>query len=427
MRGRLCRLLKASSVKRYDDLRFTYLAPIITRLESTMKIKTCIVTGQYPPQVGGVGHSAFRVANILASRGLQVHVVALQKHPTPLPFDESYSSTQEGEVLVHRVKVFHPKREEGVAFADGEVLTRYNREMFHALEHFQQRYKYDVLHAFFLYPAGFIAGLVGRLHGVKMIASIRGNDIGKYAFDPLRLPFIRSSLENADYVTSVATSLTDLADRAITPIAGKAKTILNSVDLTRLRPQARPELNLKGIVIGTSGLFRYKKGLVYLFKALAEMNGRFDYSLLLAGDYFSEDDRQPHQQMLRDYGLSSRTIVTGKIPHDRMADYLQLFDILVFPSLFSEGCPLSMLEAMTMKKVIIGSRAGAIPEIIRDHENGLLVNPGSSEEIARALTEVVQNPALRQRLAENAAATANAMTPEREFQEWMEVYEAALK
>lgn len=392
-----------------------------------MKIKTCIVTGQYPPQVGGVGHSAFRVANILASRGLQVHVVALQKHPTPLPFDESYSSTQEGEVLVHRVKVFHPKREEGVAFADGEVLTRYNREMFHALEHFQQRYKYDVLHAFFLYPAGFIAGLVGRLHGVKVIASIRGNDIGKYAFDPLRLPFIRASLENADYVTSVATSLTDLADRAITPIAGKAKTILNSVDLTRLRPQARPELNLKGIVIGTSGLFRYKKGLVYLFKALAEMNGRFDYSLLLAGDYFSEDDRQPHQQMLRDYGLSSRTIVTGKIPHDRMADYLQLFDILVFPSLFSEGCPLSMLEAMTMKKVIIGSRAGAIPEIIRDHENGLLVNPGSSEEIARALTEVVQNPALRQRLAENAAATANAMTPEREFQEWMEVYEAALK
>ncbi|MGH7601763.1 MAG: glycosyltransferase [bacterium] len=160
-----------------------------------MKIKTCIVTGQYPPQVGGVGHSAHRVANILASRGLQVHVVALQKHPTPLPFDESVVSTQEGEVLVHRVKVFHPKRE---AFAEGDVLTRYNREMFHALEYFQQRYHHDVLHAFFLYPAGFIAGLVGRLHGVKMIASIRGNDIGKYAFDPLRLPFIRSALENAD-------------------------------------------------------------------------------------------------------------------------------------------------------------------------------------------------------------------------------------
>lgn len=391
-----------------------------------MKIKTCIVTGQYPPQVGGVGHSAFRVANILASRGMQVHVVALQKHPTPLPFDESCSSTQEGEVLVHRVKVFHPKREEGVAFADGEVLTRYNREMFHALEHFQQRYHYDVLHAFFLYPAAFVAGLVGRLHGVKMIASIRGNDIGKYAFDPLRLPFIRASLENADYVTSVATSLTDLADRAITPIACKAKTILNSVDLMRLRPRARPELNLKGTVIGTAGLFRYKKGLVYLFKALADIGNRFDFSLLLAGDFFSEDDRQPHLQMLHDYGLQQRTVITGKIPSDRMADYLQLFDVLVFPSLFSEGCPLSMLEAMAMKKVIIGSRAGAIPEIIRDHENGLLVNPGSSEEITQALVEVMENPALRERLAANAAATVSAMTPAREFSDWLGVYETIL-
>jgi glycosyltransferase involved in cell wall biosynthesis len=260
-----------------------------------------------------------------------------------------------------------------------------------------------------------------------MIASIRGNDIGKYAFDPLRLPFIRSALENAAYVTSVASSLTELADRAITPIGGKAKTILNSVDLTRLRPQARPDLNLKGIVIGTAGLFRYKKGLVYLFKALADIGNRFDYSLLLAGDFFSDDDRQPHLQMLRDYGLSQRAVVTGKISPDRMPDYLQLFDVLVFPSLFSEGCPLSMLEAMAMKKVIIGSRAGAIPEIIRDRENGLLVEPGSSDEISQALVRVLENPALRERLAANAAATAGAMTPDREFREWLEVYETIFK
>lgn len=387
------------------------------------KIKTCLVTGQYPPQVGGVGHSAHRVANLLASRGLQVHVVAFQKNAIPLPFDESVTSTPEGEVLVHRVKVFNPS----VSFeypSEAEILTRYNREMFHALEHFQQRYRYDVLHAFFLYPAGFIAGLVGRMHGARTIMSIRGNDIGKYAFDPLRLPFVRSALENADYVTSVATSLTELADRSMTPIAGKAKTILNSVDWSRLQPQTRPELPLNGMVIGSSGLFRYKKGLLYLFKALGSLKGKFDYTILLAGDYFKEEDRLPHQQYLQDYGLSDRTIVTGKIPPERMVDYLQLFDILVFPSLFSEGCPLSMLEAMAMQKTIIGSRSGAIPEIIRDHENGLLVNPGSAEEIAAALMELLENPVLRLRLAENAAQTAREMTPDREFREWLEVYEA---
>lgn len=388
-----------------------------------MKLKTCLVTGQYPPQVGGVGHSAHRVANLLARRGLHVHVIALQKHPSPLPFDESFTSTQEGGVLVHRVKVYHPAPGSEAATPEADILTRYNREMFQAVEHFHLRYHYDVLHAFFLYPAGFIAGLVGRMHGAKVIASIRGNDVGKYVFDPLRSPFVRAALENADYVTSVATSLTDLVDRAILPIQHKSKTILNSIDGAKLQPQSKPDLPLKGKVIGTAGLFRYKKGLVYLFKALAELKEKYEFTLLLAGDYFKEEDRAPHVQWLREYGLSERTIVTGKIAPERMADYLQLFDILVFPSLFSEGCPLSMLEAMALKKVIIGSRTGAIPEIIRDRENGMLVNPGSCEEIARALEEVLRDAALAERLASNAEQTVAAMTPEREFREWLAVYE----
>ena len=393
---------------------------------AAMKIKTCLITGQYPPQVGGVGHSAHRVANLLARRGLQVHVVALQKHAMPLAFDESYTSTQEGEVLVHRVKVYHPTPGNDAANSETEILTRYNREMFQAVEYFQQRYGYEVLHAFFLYPAGFIAGLVGRMHGVRVIASIRGNDVGKYVFDPLRLPFVRSSLENADYVTTVATSLTDLAGRAVTPLAHKAKTILNSVELTKLQPKSKPDLPLRGKVIGTAGLFRYKKGLVYLFKALARLKEKHDFTILLAGDYFKEEDRGPHEQWLRECGLTERTIVTGKIPHDRMADYLQLFDILVFPSLFSEGCPLSMLEAMALKKVIIGSRAGAIPEIIRDRENGLLVQPGSVDEIATALSAVLGDSSFATRLAEGAAQTVATMTPEHEFREWLGVYETVM-
>lgn len=388
-----------------------------------MNLKTCIITNQYPPQVGGVGHSAHRVANLLAVHGLRVHVIALQKHGVPVPFDESFVSTQEGEVLVHRVKVYYPNGNHNGDTAAAEILTRYNREIFHALEYFQQRYQYEVLHAFFLYPAGFIAGLVGRLHGLKVIASIRGNDVGKYAFDPLRQSFIKSALENADYVTSVATDLTTFADRAITPIAAKAKTILNSIDRTRLIPRRLPELNLRGTVIGACGLFRYKKGLVYLFKALANLDRRHDYTVLLAGDFFSADDREPHLLALRDYGLRDRTIITGKIAPEQMADYLQLFDIIVFPSLFSEGCPLSMLEAMAMQKTIIASRAGAIPEIIRDRENGLLVNPGSSEEIAQAISALIENPTLRTRLGKNAAQTARTMTLERECREWLEVYE----
>ncbi len=390
-------------------------------------MRICLVTGQYPPQIGGVGHSAHRVANMLAGRGVDVHVVHFQKHPEPLPLDESHTSVDEDGIRVHRVKVFHEGLREDCAHSEAEVLTRYNREMFQALDHFQRQYDFDLLHGFFLYPAAFIAGMVARAHGKKCIASIRGNDVGKYVFDPLRLPFVRQALENADFVTSVATNLIELADRAVTPIAGKARTILNSIDRRKLRVTFKPDMPVRGLVIGTTGLFRYKKGLIYLFKALAQLDGELEYTLLLAGDFFKPEDREPHLQALEHLGLDRRTVITGRIPADEMANYLQLFDILVYPSLYSEGCPLSMMEAMAMQKAIIASRAGAIPELIRDHENGILVDPGDSAAIARAIREMAADESLRRRLAENAARTMDELSNERELQEWLSVYETVLE
>jgi glycosyltransferase involved in cell wall biosynthesis len=376
-----------------------------------------LVTSQYPPQLGGVGHSAARVAGLLARGGRDVHVVAFQKHPESVPLDDAITSTRERDVLVHRVLVHHPP--DGT---EAEALTRSNREMFQALDHLARQHDYGVLHGFFLYPGAFIAGIVGRLHGARVIASIRGNDIGKYAFDPLRAGFVRSALEHADVVTSVATSLLELADRALVPIGGRGRTILNSIDPARLVPHERPALPLHGTVIGSSGLFRYKKGLVHLIRALSSLNGGLDYTLLMAGDGFGPEDRDTLERSVEQHGLAARTQITGRIAPERMGDYLRLFDIMVFPSLFSEGCPISMLEAMALGRPIIASRVAAIPEILRDGENGLLVEPGSSAGIADAIRRLVADPGLAQRLGEGARATALAMNPEHEAAQWTEVY-----
>jgi glycosyltransferase involved in cell wall biosynthesis len=376
-----------------------------------------LVTSQYPPQVGGVGHSAARVARLLARGRREVHVVAFQKHAEPVALDEAITSTREGDVLVHRVLVHHP-----LGGTEAEVLTRSNREMFQALDLLTRQHGYAVLHGFFLYPGAYIAGIVGRLHGARVIASIRGNDVGKYAFDPLRVGFVRSALLHADAVTSVATSLLELADRALAPIGTRGRTILNSIDPARLVPRERPQLPLRGTVIGSSGLFRYKKGLVHLFKALASLNGGLDYTLLMAGDWFGVEDREVLTHAIEHHGLAARTHVTGRIAPERMGDYLQLFDIMVFPSLFSEGCPISMLEAMALGRPIIASRVAAIPEVLRDGENGLLVEPGSSAGIADAIRRLVRDEPLATRLGEGARATALTMSPDHEAAQWSEVY-----
>ena len=389
--------------------------------------RVCLLTNQYPPDTGGVGNSAHRVANYLASQSLSVHVLHFRKSHTPLPLDEAVETTGEGPVTVHRAQVWHPDwkisiKDGGKITSEAEVLTRYNREMFDIVNGLQARYGFDLLHGFFLYPAGFVATTAAKLHGVKSIASIRGNDIGKYMFDPLRAGFVASSLRNADFVTSVARSLLDTADRAIEPVARKSRVILNSLDPGIARAQTRPALELRGTVIGSSGLIRYKKGLLYLFKALARLRARHEFTLLLAGDFFNEEEERIHTRALQEHGLADRTIITGRLTRQEMFDHLPLFDILAFPSLFAEGCPLSMMEGMAMGRTLLASRTGAIPELIRDCESGLLVEPGSPEELESALERLILDPQERERLGAGALKRSSELSPERELEAWREVY-----
>ena len=77
---------------------------------------------------------------------------------------------------------------------------------------------------------------------------------------------------------------------------------------------------------------------------------------------------------------------------------------------------------MHVRFAVIGSRAGAIPAIVHDCENGLLVNPGSSEELLQAIMELIDNPTIRAGLAENAANRVDKMPPEQAWHEWLGVY-----
>ncbi len=318
--------------------------------------RVCLLTNQYPPDTGGVGHSARRVACTLAERGVDVHVLHFRKHPEPVALDEAVETTREGTLTVHRARVWHPdwRRSGGggePASSEAEILTRYNREMFEVVGQLQEAHGFDLLHGFFLYPGGFIATSAARLHGIRSIVSIRGNDVGKYLFDPLRRGFVESALRNADFVTSVATSLLELASTAA-PLEGRSAVILNSLEIDP-GPRERPGLALSGPVVGTSGLVRYKKGLLYLFKALARLRDRYPFTLLLAGDYFGDEDRRVHEAQLRELGLAERTVLTGRLPRESLLAHLQLFDVLVYPSLFAEGCPLSMLEARALGRPIV--------------------------------------------------------------------------
>ena len=72
-------------------------------------------------------------------------------------------------------------------------------------------------------------------------------------------------------------------------------------------------------------------------------------------------------------------------------DELKHLNVFVLPSLFGEGLPMALLEAMSVGLPIVATRTGGIPEVIRSGIEGLLVPPGDTRELCDALSNIKVN------------------------------------
>jgi glycosyltransferase involved in cell wall biosynthesis len=96
-------------------------------------------------------------------------------------------------------------------------------------------------------------------------------------------------------------------------------------------------------------------------------------------------------------------------------------DVFVYPSLY-EGFGLPPLEAMACGTPVITSNISSLPEVVGDA--GILVDPCSSEEIARAMYRVISDEGLRQRLGEKGQQRASLFSWEKTARDTLGVFEA---
>jgi len=74
--------------------------------------------------------------------------------------------------------------------------------------------------------------------------------------------------------------------------------------------------------------------------------------------------------------------------------------LFVLPS-FGEGFPNSLLEAMASGLPVIATRVGAVPEVVEDNVNGILIEPGDPGALTRAIKKILNDPQLRETLGKN--------------------------
>ena len=121
--------------------------------------------------------------------------------------------------------------------------------------------------------------------------------------------------------------------------------------------------------------------------------------LLMVGD---GDEKEEGVRLVKESGLGGR--VSFQAFRQDVPDVLAAADIFVLPSLW-EGLPIGLLEAMAMRKAVIGTRVDGTREVLQDGVNGLMVEPGDVEALSGAIVRLAGDEALRESLRQRAAET----------------------
>lgn len=151
-------------------------------------------------------------------------------------------------------------------------------------------------------------------------------------------------------------------------------------------------------VIGTAALFRPIKGLEVLIQALAQLRAAgWPVVLRAVGTFEREAYRQQILALAAEKGVSEHILWTG-FTRDTAAE-LSKMDLFVVPSLYGEGLPMVLLEAMAAGLPVVASATEGMPGVLDQGKAGVLVRPGSWTALAQAIVALMQAPEKTQALA----------------------------
>lgn len=238
----------------------------------------------------------------------------------------------------------------------------------------------------------------------------------------------RSAFAAADVLLAVSEAIRSYVVRQGAD-PGRVAVMPNGVDPRRFHPEVDPSpvrerYQLQGkLVVGFVGSLKPWHGVAMLLDAfdgvrtiLADPNHRAGDSartldalhLLVVGD---GPERAALEQRAHALGLGGQVTFTGLVSHDEVPHYVAAIDIAVAPYLAVDGfyfSPLKVMEYLAAGRPVVAPMLGQIPSLLRGPgaPRGLLYPPDDRRALGMALLQLARDPALRQTLGANGAASA---------------------
>ena len=336
-------------------------------------MKILMVSNEFPPNIGGI----------------QTHVLELSRAMVRLGHD----------VLVLTRK--NKKASRNIEEIDGVEVIRYwlpnNHLVYDWLLHrYLKRHieydGYDVVHVHGMRPLAACAGLECPVVFTNHTSSFLKRVKKGWAV----LEKMRGQLEIADLILTPSKELA-YATKA-TGYLGPIKFISNGVDINKFYPAETPLKKKLGIpdeaiVFVLARRLHEKNGVLYFARALSKIKSN-NLHVIVAGD---GAERAEFEEVVAQSEHGDRVHMLGGVANHEMLSVFNAGDVSVLPSLM-EATSIAGLEAMACGLPLIGSRVGGIPFIVEDGVNGILVEPASPEELAKAIELLCNNRGFVERM-----------------------------
>lgn len=373
-----------------------------------MTLNILLIASNFPPRIGGPATSVPELSKKLIERGCNVHVLTVN-----FPGYESHS-IDDG-YHVHRAANLNKNPSVAGALSNSFSII----SMAVTARKIIAKYNIDVVHAHDLNLSA--AAAVLSMCKKPLITKYTGDLSleylllsGNISFAELQKKYNLSSLSDLPFMVKLLDRFQKFLIKKSTVVAAPSEfqrnmlisqgidensivVLRNAVDLNKFHPNIPPTIkkNVDEKILLYAGRLVPWKGVDYLIKAHAKLSD--EYKLIIVGDGPSISDLKALVQQL---GVKDIVMFTGKISNNEIPKYISSSDIVILPSLY-DPFPHSMLETLAMRKPLIATSVGGVPEVIEHKKTGYLVNPGDSNGLADAIKELTNDDALAKRISNN--------------------------
>lgn len=332
-----------------------------------------MVSPYFFPEGGGLENYVLQISKRLIQRGYRLTVVSLSK--------KKHGKTDIQGIPVHLIRSSVPLSN-----------TPLNITLLPRLLFLLHGATTDLIHAHTPVPfAADMAAMASRLSKVPLVITYHSQTLlrGQFFLDLLASCYRPFELLTLNQTKKIVT-VTKRPPKHLKRWQKKIKWIPPGVDPHQFIDTPYPSSCHRLLYIGPLDRSFPSKGIEIILQSVMIVKNKIpDVMLDIVG---GGDLEVFYRERVKKDGCSDNVVFHGKCPYHAIPSFLQRTNLLIVPSLKSEGTPTVILEAMSSGRPVIGTDVGGIPDIIESSNSGIVIPPSDPQALAKAVENLLEDP-----------------------------------